>query len=322
MTDVEELKRLLGPDVPARVSSLIATATASGALVSMRTDACTVTVDDLPPFLLRLFVPAEHRVTVRNTIHTGSAAASRAVSPFVDPDPALLVSAALPQHNVLLNKFPVVPRHLLLCTKAYADQREHLTPADCAALEALAACAFADGDGSGGALCFYNCGEDSGASQGHKHMQLVPRTAPHPYFLDTLIARATAAERDAGRLACFDFAHAFVGLDRTRPGHLHGAYTGLLRTLGIAPGTPHTSYNLLCTADWLFVVPRRAECWAGVLPTDPPCPVRTSVNSLGFAGSILVREEAAYRYLHTVGPLPVLRAITFPASAASPSSQQ
>lgn len=313
MTDVEELKKLLGSDLPGRVSALIASATASGALVSMRTDACTVTVDDLPPFVLRLFVPAEHRATARDTIHTGSVAASRAVSPFLAPDPALLVSAALPEHNVLLNKFPVVPRHLLLCTKAYADQREHLTPADCAALEALAATAFADGtEGTGGALCFYNCGEDSGASQGHKHVQLVPRAGPQPYFLDTLIGRATDAERRAGRLARLDFAHAFVCLDRTHPGQLHGAYTGLLRALGIAPGTPHTSYNVLCTADWLFVVPRRAECWAAVLPTDPPCPVRTSVNSLGFAGSILVREEAAYRYLHTVGPLPVLRAITFP----------
>ena len=314
MTDVEELKRVLGTDVPGRVSSLIATATASGALVSMRTDASTVTVGDLPPFLLRLFVPAEHRATARDTIHTGSVAASRAVSPFVDPDPALLVSTALPGHNVLLNKFPVVPRHLLLCTKAYADQREHLTRADCAALEALAGTAF--GDDGAGALCFYNCGEDSGASQGHKHMQLVPRAAPQPYFLDTLVARASAAEHRAGRLACFDFEHAFVRLDRARPGCLHAAYTGLLRALGIAPdaapGTPHTSYNMLCTADWLFVVPRRAECWAGVLPTDPPCTVRTSVNSLGFAGSILVRDEAAYRYLHTVGPLPVLRAITFP----------
>ena len=151
-----------------------------------------------------------------------------------------------------------------------------------------------------------------------------PRAAPRAYFLDTLIGRASDAERRAGRLACFDFAHAFVRLDgAAHPGRLHGAYTRVLRALGIAPDTPHTSYNLLCTADWLFVVPRRAECWAAVLPTDPPCTVRTSVNSLGFAGSILVREEAAYRYLHTVGPLPVLRAITFPVQPSqSPSSSQ
>ena len=313
--DVGRLKAVLGADFGSCMSSKIACATASGALVAMRTDEHEVAVADLPPFLLRLFVPAAHRPRPRDTIHMDSRSESRAASPFLHPEPDLLVSSALPLHNIILNKFPVVFPHLLLCTKEYADQREHLSRADCAALEAVASTAYGSGDGP---LCFYNSGENSGASQGHKHIQLVPRAsngAGTPYFLDALISRSTEEERASGRLKHFDFEHRFVVLDRTRSGHLHDEYTRLLSSLRIdtADGKgQHLSYNLLYTLDWLFIVPRKAECWSSVLPTEPPCTVKTSVNSLGFAGSILVREEAAFNYLRSVGPLPVLRSITFP----------
>jgi len=315
MTDfsVEKLKAVLGEDLSSKIAGQITNATSSGALISVRTDEHEVPVQDLPSFMLRLFIPLDYRQRPRDTIHTESVDKSRAASPFMCPEPDLLVSSALPHHNVILNKFPVISPHLLLCTKQYHDQREHLTEDDCAALEAVAAAAYGAGDGP---LCFYNCGENSGASQGHKHVQLVPRAsnkAGTPYFLDALITRASASERSSGHLERFDFEHRFVMLDRSRSGQLYAEYKRLLTALHLdSKDSQHLSYNLLCTKDWLFIVPRRQECWSEVLPTDPPCTFKTSVNSLGFAGSILVRDEAAFNYLRSVGPLPVLRCITFP----------
>ena len=71
-----------------------------------------------------------------------------------------------PAHACLLNKFNVFDHHALLVTQAYEDQDSLLTPAD---FEALLTC-MAEFD----ALAFYNGGRIAGASQPHKHLQLVP----------------------------------------------------------------------------------------------------------------------------------------------------
>lgn len=87
--------------------------------------------------------------------------------PFAPPyDPYLLVGEAPPTHVALLNKFPVLSEHLLLVTREYADQRELLNEADFAAL-AAAMCGQET-------LGFYNGGREAGASQSHKHLQVVP----------------------------------------------------------------------------------------------------------------------------------------------------
>jgi len=69
-------------------------------------------------------------------------------------------------HVGLLNKFCVLEDHLLMVTRDYAEQTELLDESDFHAL----LCGLAAVDG----LAFYNGGTDAGASQPHKHLQLVP----------------------------------------------------------------------------------------------------------------------------------------------------
>ena len=69
-------------------------------------------------------------------------------------------------HVAILNKFNVVDRHLLIVTREFEEQRSLLTPRD---FEAWWRCL-----GEYESIGFYNGGAEAGASQPHKHLQLVP----------------------------------------------------------------------------------------------------------------------------------------------------
>lgn len=82
------------------------------------------------------------------------------INPFLPYNPNLFVAEASPTHVALLNKFNVVDHHLVIVTRAFEPQ------------EALLLC-LAEIDG----LAFYNAGSAAGASQRHKHLQLIPFSA-------------------------------------------------------------------------------------------------------------------------------------------------
>jgi len=193
--------------------------------------------------------------------------------PFLPYDEELHVADVSDTHVALLNRFPVMERHLLIVTRDFEDQERPLTRAD---LGALAAC-MAELPGLG----FYNAGRAAGASQPHKHLQLVPEG---PDLAIPLEARI--------RAAALPFAHAVAHLEPGSGGDaelLHRAY----ETLRAGWRGP---YNLLVTGSWMLFVPRARECWEGV-----------SVNALGFAGSLLARSREELERIRRVGPMNVLR---------------
>src|SRR5258706_6084844 len=94
------------------------------------------------------------------------AKAYSAVNPFLPYDPDLFVADLSDTHIALLNKFNVIDHHLLIVTRNFKSQEALLDLADFAALIA----GMAEFDGLG----FYNGGAEAGASQHHKHLQIVP----------------------------------------------------------------------------------------------------------------------------------------------------
>ena len=237
------------------------------------------------------------------------AAAGKPANPFLPPERDLLVADVSATHVALLNKYNVIDRHLLVVTRHFADQRSLLTPRD---IEALWRC-LAEYPGLG----FYNGGEEAGASQPHKHLQLVPlplAPAGPPVPIEPLIARARRAADGAGTLPGFDFRHAFARLDGGGGGAGDEAraawetYCTLLRGVGLrAPAggedaEPQSGpYCLLATRDWMLLVPRSRERFGTV-----------SINALGYAGSLFVRDEAELRALREAGPLAALRETAVP----------
>jgi ATP adenylyltransferase len=190
-----------------------------------------------------------------------------------------------PHHVLLLNKFNVVPHHLLLVTRAFAHQTQQLDADDMAALTA-ALRAFP----APGGLAFMNVGEASGFSQPHKHVQLVPlpfaAELPHaPVPIGPAVEAAAAAAADPHEpfpVRSLPFRNAACRLPRdASPAQLAALYDRVLRC-ALADSGGATSYNMLMTAAWLLILPRAAEHGAGV-----------AVNALGFAGTMLVSARAS-----------------------------
>jgi len=65
------------------------------------------------------------------------------------------------------------------------------------------------------------------------------------------------------------------------------------------------SYNLLLTDKWMMIVPRMKENFEH----DS---IVTSVNSVGFSGTLLVKTEEEMKCLKEQGPMAILKSVTFP----------
>ena len=217
------------------------------------------------------------------------ASAGREPNPFLPYEKDLFVAKLTESHLCLLNKFNVVEHHLLIVTESFEEQEDYLTAGDFAAL--LTAL------GEYESLAFYNGGVVAGASQRHKHLQIVPLplAAEGPPVTVAPVIEAALAGGPAGRRGgLLPFRHAIAPVDPRwieNPGlsasDALGSYHRLLRAAGMEGGdTPHSRrqsmpYNLLVTREWMFLVPRSQEHFDGV-----------SVNALGFAGALLVRSIA------------------------------
>jgi ATP adenylyltransferase len=281
----------------ARIVERSARAMESGALVVIPTRS-EVIDDGGVPFVVRsLLAPDRKRRAQRSQRRTG-------LDPFLPYEEELLVADVSDTHVALLNKFRVVDHHLLLVTREFEPQDTLLGRAD---FEALWAC-MREFD----ALAFYNAGEIAGASQTHRHLQLVPvplgpglRRAPieavleHAHFDGPMgrasglpVLHAYARLRDCGALAPTDAA-----------ARLQALYLEMSRAFGC--DTPGRPYNLLLTREWMLFVPRAVEKWEG-----------TSINALGFAGSLLARTPAQLERLRGAGPMAALRAVGISAGAA------
>ncbi|NJO94417.1 MAG: hypothetical protein HC820_08970 [Hydrococcus sp. RM1_1_31] len=183
----------------------------------------------------------------------------------------------------LLNKYNVIPNHLLIITRAFEEQEDWLTLQDFEALWVT----LAEIDG----LAFYNGGKAAGASQRHKHLQLIPFPfIPGETTIPIEPAFASAQFQSLiGKIPHFPFIHAFVKLDFAGETSLEKAakltleyYCQLIEAVGLSfEGNRQTgAYNLLMTRKWMLLVPRSQESFESI-----------AVNSLGFAGALLVRNQ-------------------------------
>lgn len=226
---------------------------------------------------------------------------SKDFDPFLPYEEDLFVTDISDTHVCLLNKFNVIDHHLLIVTRAFEAQETWLTQQD---FVALGTC-MAEFEG----LAFYNGGQTAGASQPHKHLQLVPlplTPAGPPVPIEPAIA-SVEFENGIGTIRQFPFLHAITELEPLES-PLAAAeamlerYHSLLRAVGLPakPGQVQQTgaYNLLATRRWLLIVPRSQEHFGSI-----------SVNALGFAGALLVRNQQQMQVLKDQGPLAVLKSV-------------
>jgi sulfate adenylyltransferase (ADP) / ATP adenylyltransferase len=280
------------------------TAWQTGALQSIPTD-CTWVEEAGTQFMVRVLANLERKAAAARSPQL--APKDPAFNPFLPYEEALYVADVSPTHVALLNKYNVVDHHLLLITRAFESQDNGLTQADFAALAlALADMAQAGIEG----LAFYNGGKVAGASQRHKHLQVIPLPlAPMAAGLPMapLLAAATFSN-GIGRSPLLPFVHAIAPLSPSlfqspefqspdvAASVLLESYRTLLIAIGLTPDQPPIgAYNLLATQDWLLVVRRSQESFDQI-----------AINALGFAGSFFVRNPAELQRLKQHRPLHIL----------------
>lgn len=263
-----------------------------GALLSLTT-AQEIVVDQDIPFVVRILEKLKKKETYQKK------QVKKKVNPFLPYEKDLFVTDLSANHVCLLNKFNVVDNHILIITRDFQSQENWITQPD---FEALATC-MAELDG----LAFYNAGKLAGASQPHKHLQLIPFSDELNQFsvpIEKAIASQTLDPSHPTSLNVFPFKQAIAPI----PTHYDGQtlceiYENLLKYLDflntpLTPGQQTQPYNLLITRRWMMLIHRTQDSYE-----------RISVNSLGFAGALLVRDRPQLEFLKKLTPIQLLAAV-------------
>lgn len=274
----------------------------SGALKSIETEYHLIQQEEIS-FIVRTLSNIARKEQAGKKQRQQENKTGKKIDPFLPYEEDLFVGNLSDSHICLLNKFNVVDNHLLIVTRAFEPQTDLLNLSDFQALS----CCLQEIDG----LAFFNGGKTAGASQSHKHLQLIPL----PFLadvvhnpLETAIAKTTFKD-NLGKLNCFPFRHGIARLDlddnskAIAPTMLQ-RYHALLDYVGLEVNADTQNqpgaYNFLATKKWMMIVPRSQESFQNI-----------SINSLGFAGSLFVRDRTALELLKKLTPLKLLTEVAF-----------
>jgi len=259
-------------------------------------------------FFVRILSRLHEKNEARKKQYEESLAGQKAVNPFLPFDKNMFVADISETHVALLNKFNVVAHHLLIVTRHFEDQETLLTFHD---FEALWTC-MSEYNSFG----FYNGGEEAGASQKHKHLQMVPLPlAPEgPEIPIEPLLKNAQFDDNLGTIPGLPFSHVFAFIEENHTASIHSAaqnilalYSTMIEKLGLESSTAgilkrqSNPYCLLLTRQWMLLVPRSREFFDSI-----------SINSLGFAGALLVRDGKQMDLIKNIGPVNVLKTVALP----------
>ncbi|KAI9463602.1 ATP adenylyltransferase-domain-containing protein [Lactarius psammicola] len=225
------------------------------------------------------------------------------------------------EYAVLLNKYSVVEEHFLLVTKEFQSQTSPLYPSDLVQAYLLLRAANKAGKHL---FAFYNCGEQSGASQAHKHLQFLPTADEDGPPIERLAKAARIEKEDKPfALSALPFANHIRRLalpsSATRTELEPALAQAFIELLDLCISTVRhaatagdseegsgggLSYNVVLTLGHLYVFPRQRESHRLAVSGEA-----LSVNALGFAGFLLVKSAAELSAVMAEGPTNVLRAV-------------
>ncbi|KGF89559.1 MULTISPECIES: DUF4922 domain-containing protein [Prochlorococcus] len=207
-------------------------------------------------------------------------------NPFCPWEKILEIDKIGDNHQLILNKYPVQKGHILLITNNWKPQNGWLDIKDWSAIQKV------NKDTSG--LWFFNSSPMAGASQPHRHFQLLrrskdERSCPREnWFLENKLYKNEDSKLKKNIIVSkFNFNENSI--------LLFELYLNLCKKLGlgepISDKKPRYPYNLLITNKWIAIVKRNNDHIHGF-----------SINGLGFAGYLLVTEKSNINYLKKYGP--------------------
>ncbi|MDR9403094.1 MAG: phosphorylase [Halothece sp. Uz-M2-17] len=278
-----------------QVEATTASATACGALQPIPTAYEIIDCQGIP-FLVRILTKLIKKEEEKAKQAEYREKTGQDFDPFLPYEEELFVSDISETHLCLLNKYNVVDHHLLIVTRDFEEQEDLINHRDftslCACLQKV------------NGLGFYNSGKDAGASVRHKHLQLIPNSlAPDLNEIPITSALRTAdSSNTIQQVPLLPFCHGFTWLNLdwtaspdTIAEEVLATYKQLLKTINYQSGL---SYNFLMTRQWMLIIPRKQERFQSI-----------GINSLGFAGALLVKTEAELQLVKEETPLKVLRTV-------------
>ena len=189
-------------------------------------------------------------------------------------------------HQLILNKYPVQKGHILLITNKWKPQNGWLDINDWRAIQQV------NKDTSG--LWFFNSSPIAGASQPHRHFQLLRRSRDEiscpreKWFLEM-----NSYQDINSKLKKNIIVSKFNLLENSIS--IFELYLELAKELGLGDPIndmkPKFPYNVLITNKWIAIIKRSYDHIHGF-----------SINGLGFAGYLLVTDKSDINYLRKFGP--------------------
>ena len=208
------------------------------------------------------------------------------INPFKPWDKILEIDSIGNGHQLILNKYPVQLGHVLLITNEWKEQNGWLDIKDWEAIKEV------NKDTSG--LWFFNSGPLAGASQPHRHIQLLRRdpselSCPREKWILAFNNLNYKNEKFSKNIILKKFSKSL------NEENIHEIYKDLSYNLGLGDPRndkkPKYPYNLIFTDRWMIIIKRKTDNLFGI-----------SINALGFAGYILVTEKSNIKYLRELGP--------------------
>ncbi|KAF9459819.1 hypothetical protein BDZ94DRAFT_1291436 [Collybia nuda] len=247
--------------------------------------------------------------------------AKRSKDPFAQPYiPNLhvgdLIHKSGEEYVVLLNKYAVIPQHFLLITKEFQSQSSPLMPPDLVQIYSLLIAAKGTAQNL---FAFYNCGNYSGASQPHKHIQFIPVEDDGPP-IERLAKNMNLETPDKPfsitDLPYVNYVFRFpTQLKSSTPEKMEEILSKIylllldlcISTIRHDPTYPtgKPSYNVLISSEHIHLIPRRKDTH-----TLRETGELLSINALGYAGMLLVRSDTELEAVKAEGVRKVLQSVS------------
>ena len=214
-------------------------------------------------------------------------------NPFIPWDKRLEIQSIYSRHTLILNKYPVQIGHMLLITNKWKPQNGWLNIDDFEAIENV------DNDTTG--LWFFNSSREAGASQPHRHFQLLPRhnyesICPRYDWFCSLLNRKNNSNSLISH--CVSIKQRKKN-NESNSHELYNSYKTMINEMNLgdveANDKPIKPYNLLITSKWIALIKRKTHRSKGF-----------SINALGFAGYFLGTKESDVDALINFGPERIL----------------
>jgi len=215
-------------------------------------------------------------------------------NPFIPWDSRLQIQTINNKHTLILNKYPVQLGHILLITNSWKPQNGWLNEDDFEAIINV------DNDTTG--LWFFNSSKEAGASQPHRHFQLLPRhdneiICPRYEWFCSLLNDKKENKSEISH--CISIKRRNKNKD-TSKNDLFSLYKSMVNEMNLGEinliNKPLKPYNLLITSEWIALITRKTDRSNGF-----------SINALGFAGYFLGTKRSDVDTLIKFGPEKILK---------------